>query len=183
MTSEAFVTAFGREPEVGWRSPGRVNLIGEHTDYNDGFVLPLAIPREARVLAARRDDRLLRLVSAKATDAPVEVPLDGLAPGAVDGWAAYVAGTGWALAGQGVDVSGIFLCAEAELVGRAVDVPALHAAAGHPHGEAVVVVVAAVDLSRVGPGGGQFNGRRATELAAPDDEGVVQHAALLEVFQ
>lgn len=115
MTSEAFLTAFGREPQVGWRSPGRVNLIGEHTDYNDGFVLPLAIPREARVLAARREDRVLRIVSARATDAPVEVPLDGLAPGAVDGWAAYVAGTAWALAGHGVDVPGADLLVDGDV--------------------------------------------------------------------
>ncbi|MGD9954939.1 MAG: galactokinase [Candidatus Nanopelagicales bacterium] len=106
MSTDAFHAAFGRGPDIGWRSPGRVNLIGEHTDYNDGFVLPLAIPREAWALAARHDDRVLRLVSASATDAAVEVPLDGLAPGAVDGWAAYVAGTAWALQQHGVDVPG-----------------------------------------------------------------------------
>jgi galactokinase len=102
----AFADVFGREPELGWRSPGRVNLIGEHTDYNDGFVLPLALEREVRVLAAPRGDGLLRLASAQTPGPPVEVVLDGLAPGAVEGWAAYVAGTAWALQGHGVDLVG-----------------------------------------------------------------------------
>ena len=115
MSTEAFAAVFGREPEIGWRSPGRVNLIGEHTDYNDGFVLPLAIPREARVLAARRDDRVLRVVSAEATDAAAEIDLDTLAPGSVDGWAAYVAGTAWALLGHGVDVPGADLLVDGDV--------------------------------------------------------------------
>ena len=115
MSTDAFVAAFGREPDIGWRSPGRVNLIGEHTDYNDGFVLPLAIPREARVLAARRDDRVLRIVSARATDVAAEVDLDSLAPGSVDGWAAYVAGTAWALQGHGVDVPGADLLVDGDV--------------------------------------------------------------------
>ena len=104
MTS--FAEVFGREPVLGWRSPGRVNLIGEHTDYNDGFVLPLALEREVRVLAAPRDDRVLRLASAQTSSGTVEVALDGLAPGAVEGWAAYVAGTAWALEGHGIELVG-----------------------------------------------------------------------------
>jgi galactokinase len=102
----SFAEVFGREPVLGWRSPGRVNLIGEHTDYNDGFVLPLALEREVRVLAAPRDDRVLRLASAQTSSGTVEVALDGLAPGAVEGWAAYVAGTAWALEGHGIELVG-----------------------------------------------------------------------------
>ena len=45
MSSTSFSRVYGREPAVAWRSAGRVNLIGEHTDYNDGFVLPLALSR------------------------------------------------------------------------------------------------------------------------------------------
>ena len=52
--SAAFVERTGRPPEGLWAAPGRVNLIGEHTDYNDGFVLPLAIDRSVVVAAARR---------------------------------------------------------------------------------------------------------------------------------
>jgi galactokinase len=101
-----FRDLYRRDAEVAWRSPGRVNLIGEHTDYNDGFVLPLALTSGTEVLAARRDDRVLRVSSAQRRDQPVEIALDRLAPGSVDGWAAYVAGTAWALAERGVDVPG-----------------------------------------------------------------------------
>jgi len=58
-----FREAFGRRPDLVVAAPGRVNLIGEHTDYNDGFVLPVAIDRQIVIAAARRDDRLVRLRS------------------------------------------------------------------------------------------------------------------------
>jgi galactokinase len=111
----SFHDVFGREAEVGWRSPGRVNLIGEHTDYNDGFVLPLAIPREVRVHAARREDRLLRIASVQAPGAIVEIPLDDLAPGSVTGWAAYAAGAAWALQGHGVALVGADLLVDGDV--------------------------------------------------------------------
>jgi len=56
-----FARRFGRPAELGARAPGRVNLIGEHTDYNDGWVLPCAIDRDTVVLAAQRDDGRLRV--------------------------------------------------------------------------------------------------------------------------
>jgi galactokinase len=114
-TAQAFEQVHGRPPEVVWRAPGRVNLIGEHTDYNDGFVLPLALPLEIRVAAARRDDGLLRMASLQADARVEEVPLDGLAPGAVQGWAAYVAGTAWSLRSDGVDVPGADLLVDGEM--------------------------------------------------------------------
>ena len=92
-------------PESVWRAPGRVNLIGEHTDYNDGFVLPIAITYGVTAAAASRPDRTLRMVSAQA-DQVAEVDVDSLAPGTVPGWAAYVAGVVWALRGRGHDVGG-----------------------------------------------------------------------------
>jgi len=110
-----FDATFGRPAELGWRSPGRVNLIGEHTDYNDGFVLPLAIPREVRVHAAGRDDRVLRVASAQSQGEPVAIPLDGLAPGTVEGWAAYVAGTAWALQEHGVELRGADLLVDGDV--------------------------------------------------------------------
>ncbi|HKH19308.1 MAG TPA: galactokinase family protein, partial [Gammaproteobacteria bacterium] len=57
-----FRERYGTEPRL-FCAPGRVNLIGEHTDYNDGFVLPMAISRETVVAAAARDDRLVRVFS------------------------------------------------------------------------------------------------------------------------
>jgi len=101
----AFAERYGRAPEGVWAAPGRVNLIGEHTDYNDGFVLPLAIDRRVTLAAARRDDDLLRILSLEKGTA--EVPLAGIRPGAVQGWAAYVAGAVWSLAQEGVRVGGL----------------------------------------------------------------------------
>src|SRR5947209_13136911 len=72
---------------------------------------------------------------------------------------------------------------EAELVGRAVDRAALHAAARQPVGEAPVVVISAVDLPRVRSGRGELDRRRPPELAAPDDERLLEHPARLEVLQ
>ncbi len=100
-TATAFAEVFAGYPSTAWRAPGRVNLIGEHTDYNGGLVLPFAIPWDVRVAARPRTGGLLRIASRQHPGEIVEVPLDGLAPGAVTGWAAYVAGTAWALAENG----------------------------------------------------------------------------------
>ncbi|MFR9755429.1 galactokinase [Streptomyces sp. TR06-5] len=92
-----FREVFGRAADGVWEAPGRVNLIGEHTDYNDGFVLPLALPRTTRVAAARRDDGVLRLFSRQAAaDGAATFRLaDAAPPGR--GWAAYPLGVAWAL--------------------------------------------------------------------------------------
>ncbi|RKN08647.1 galactokinase [Streptomyces radicis] len=98
---------FGTAPEGLWAAPGRVNLIGEHTDYNEGYVMPLALPQTIKALVSRRPDRLLRLHSGHEPDAePVTVDLAALAPGAVPGWAAYPAGVAWALAEAGHEIGG-----------------------------------------------------------------------------
>jgi galactokinase len=81
ITAQQFAEVHGRPPEVVWHAPGRVNLIGEHTDYNDGFVLPLGLPLGIRVAAARRDDAILRMASRQTDAGLVEVPLEGLEPG------------------------------------------------------------------------------------------------------
>ncbi len=96
----------GHAPDGVWAAPGRVNLIGEHTDYNDGFVMPVAIDREVVVAARRRGDRRLRVVSLQAEGEDVEVSLDEIGPGRVDGWAAYPTGVAWVLADEGVDLPG-----------------------------------------------------------------------------
>jgi len=95
----------GRAPDGIWSAPGRVNLIGEHTDYNEGFVLPFAIQQRTYAAVALRDDDRIRVTSTFA-DEPVEVALEdlatlfptesGTAP-AVPEWSAYVLGVAWAL--------------------------------------------------------------------------------------
>jgi len=61
--NDIFRRTFGRDPDAEASAPGRVNLIGEHTDYNGGYVLPTALPQETRVLAARGSDRTVRAYS------------------------------------------------------------------------------------------------------------------------
>ncbi|HEX9041598.1 MAG TPA: galactokinase [Trebonia sp.] len=94
----AFADAYRRQPDVTWSAPGRANLIGEHTDYNDGFVLPFAITRRTAVAAARRDDGVITVRSTFAPEAVVTFRAADIAPGAVDGWAGYPLGVAWALA-------------------------------------------------------------------------------------
>ena len=95
------------DPEGLWFAPGRVNLIGEHTDYNDGFVLPFALERKAVIAAGRRDDDRLHMVSLELDD-EVSVALADLAPGA-EGWSSYLAGVAWALRQAGHRVGGATL--------------------------------------------------------------------------
>jgi galactokinase len=112
----AFRERFGHKPAGVWSAPGRVNLIGEHTDYNEGFVLPFAIDRRTLVAAGVRDDGILRIAS--TFDDPdnlyMEVALadlPGLQPlAARDGespldWGAYPAGVAWALRELGTDLT------------------------------------------------------------------------------
>ncbi|MHB1235097.1 MAG: galactokinase [Microbacteriaceae bacterium] len=91
-----FCSTFGFQPEGLWSAPGRVNLIGEHTDYNEGFALPFAINRRTVLALAVRNDRIIRVASA-LTDQVVEISLDDLVPENLNGWAAYPLGVAWAL--------------------------------------------------------------------------------------
>jgi galactokinase len=101
----AFAERTGRDPDGVWAAPGRVNLIGEHTDYNDGFVLPAAIDRQVLAAAGRRGDGRLRLWSLQAGP-PADLALAEVGPGRVEGWAAYPAGVAWALGQAGVELGG-----------------------------------------------------------------------------
>ena len=125
MTSatDLFRELTGSEPLGVWSSPGRVNLIGEHTDYNDGFVFPFAIEHRTEVALGLRDDARIRVVST-FDPVPVEVALadlDALFPARRDEiveWARYPLGVAWALlrdrvlrkdADGGTGVSGVDL--------------------------------------------------------------------------
>ncbi|MGW2516616.1 galactokinase [Streptomyces sp. NPDC001617] len=101
-----FVELYGTEPEGVWSAPGRVNLIGEHTDYNDGFVMPFALPHTAVAAVARREDGVLRLHSADVEGGVVELRLDALQPESDRSWTAYPAGVVWALREAGHPVTG-----------------------------------------------------------------------------
>ncbi len=110
-----FSRCFGVPPELIWHAPGRVNLIGEHTDYNDGLVLPFALGRGVLAAAAGRPDALLELRSRQVPDEVASIALDQLRPGAVTGWASYAAGAAWALRAAGHRLGGANVAVDADL--------------------------------------------------------------------
>ena len=109
MTDSSILTrfrdAYGRTATGVWSAPGRVNLIGEHTDYNLGFVFPFAINRRTVLALAPRADRTLRVASSFSPD-PVSISLNDLSPDRLHGWSAYPLGVAWAL-GQVSQLRGV----------------------------------------------------------------------------
>src|SRR5689334_25311368 len=99
-----FRARFGTSAAV-YRAPGRVNLIGEHTDYNQGFVLPAAIGFSCWVAISSRPDRKIVLYS-ENFDETTESEIDKLARPAVKGWADYPLGVAWALRQAGYPLAG-----------------------------------------------------------------------------
>jgi galactokinase len=111
--SKAFETVYGRKPRV-FRAPGRVNLIGEHTDYNDGFVMPAAIEFSTWVAAAARPDRKLAIYSENFSESR-EFPLDDPEAKGQKHWSDYVRGVAVALERSGHRVSGADLYIRGEV--------------------------------------------------------------------
>lgn len=94
-TSQAFFEAYGYQPTGVWSAPGRANLIGEHTDYNNGFVLPFGINHRTYAAVALRDDRICRVAS-EIDGKTFEIDLDGSKPENLD-WALYPLGVAWVM--------------------------------------------------------------------------------------
>jgi galactokinase len=104
---QLFLAEFGSTADVVARAPGRVNLIGEHTDYNDGFVLPAAISRQTMVAVRRRNDRTVNVIAADLGNARNSFSLDGaIAPDPAAPWSNYVRGMADGLMGEGIAVPG-----------------------------------------------------------------------------
>jgi galactokinase len=103
----AFAALTGQAPEGIWSAPGRVNLIGEHTDYNDGYVLPFALEARTRAAAARRSDGRLTVRSLQWPGTLADVRLSELDPSRVTGPGAYVAGVVWAMRAARHQVPGL----------------------------------------------------------------------------
>ncbi|MGF6832708.1 galactokinase [Paenarthrobacter sp. TE4293] len=110
-----FEETFGATPDGVWQAPGRVNLIGEHTDYNEGFVLPFAIDRTAKVALRLRGDSTVRLLSTFGGHGLVEADLSDLEPGSGAGWSRYPLGVAWALKERGIDVPGFDLLLDSDV--------------------------------------------------------------------
>jgi galactokinase len=110
-----FRERFGGEPDGVWLAPGRANLMGEHTDYNEGFVLPFALGQGVTAAASRRAGRRLTVCSRQEPEDTAEVSLDGLAPGRVTGWAAYPAGVAWALEAAGHRLPGACIAIDSDV--------------------------------------------------------------------
>jgi galactokinase len=101
---QIFLDRFGGQPKL-FRAPGRVNIIGEHTDYNDGFVMPVAIDRDTVVAARPRTDRLLRVYSENLLEeASIDLSKDTISQ--TGSWTSYVEGVARVLMSKGCDIEG-----------------------------------------------------------------------------
>ncbi|MDA3649602.1 galactokinase [Saccharopolyspora indica] len=142
-----FAEEHGNAASAVWSAPGRVNLIGEHTDYNDGFVLPFALPhRTAVAIRPRTDGRLSTATfgSDGRLHRSPELAIDELRPGSPGGWAAYPAGVAWALREAGFPLRG----ADLMIVG---EVPT-GAGLSSSHALECATVLALLDTADAAPG-------------------------------
>jgi galactokinase len=165
----AFEQRYGAAPATVGRAPGRVNLIGEHTDYNAGLVLPVALPHATYAAWSPRSDGRLRVAS-RQQEATWEGDLASLGPDAVDGWASYAAGVVWALREAGVEVGGGDLLVDGT-------VPLGAGLSSSAALECAVAVALAPDLDRRTLAAACI--RAETEVAGAPTGGMDQYVALL----
>lgn len=108
-----FLQTFGTEPAGVWAAPGRVNVIGEHVDYNGGTCLPIALPHAAYVAASPRQDSIVRIVDRMDPSEVIEIDVAAMGPAgsetAVEGWVGYLVGVVWAFAQERGIVPGMDL--------------------------------------------------------------------------
>ena len=103
--ARTFEELYGRKPEVLSEAPGRVNLIGEHIDYSEGFVLPFAIADRAHAAIAARQDGLVRIASHQRKEKIFTIDINDVKPGSKGEWEKYVLGVIWTLGiTTGVDI-------------------------------------------------------------------------------
>jgi galactokinase len=114
LTEDAFQRRFGRPAQHVVRAPGRVNLIGEHVDYNDGFVMPVALPHSTRVAIAGRSDNELHLASSKIEETH-RCHISSLIPGPQKHWFRYAEGVVWALQQNGYPTKGADVWIESDV--------------------------------------------------------------------
>lgn len=128
VAGELHRTVHSVVPEAIATAPGRVNLIGEHTDYNDGFVFPMAIPFGTTMAVSGRDDR--RVCAHSERFGPAEFDLDA-DPRSTDGWGRYLHGMAWVLADHGIDIGGFDAAVVSDIPGSSLSSSAaLEMAAG-----------------------------------------------------
>ena len=115
--ADLFRRTYGRDPDGVFSAPGRVNLIGEHTDYNGGLVLPFAIDARAQLAAGRSGGDAIRVVSAQKPGEISTIPLADIRPGspAAAGWPSYLAGAIWALGDAGHPVEPVDLVLDSQV--------------------------------------------------------------------
>ena len=106
--ADRFKEQFGYAPSGVWSAPGRVNLIGEHTDYNEGFVLPFAIDRRTYAAVSKRSDQVARIASAFSGEV-VEFEISEIQRDTVFDWSAYPLGVAWSLIQSGAKPQGFDL--------------------------------------------------------------------------
>jgi galactokinase len=115
--AELFTGTYSREPDGVFSAPGRVNLIGEHTDYSGGLVLPFAIDARAHLAAAANTDGTIRATSAQKPGEVITTTVDDLAPGSdvAGSWAGYLLGSIWTLRRAGHPIGGFDLALDSQV--------------------------------------------------------------------